>query len=235
VKLSVLVPVFNEAATIEEIIRRVRAVASPDLPIEIIVVDDASTDDTGRIIEEAAAAAAGRGDLVALHHQTNLGKGAAVRTALARATGDIVIIQDADLEYDPADYHGMVAAMQAGGAPVVYGSRILGNNPHSYRRYYYGGRLLTAVFNLLYGSRLTDLTTCYKSFRRETIASLPLTSVGFEFCPEVTARLVTRGIPIVEVPVSYHPRSIEDGKKIRWHDGLRALWTMLRLRWRHRA
>jgi len=230
VKLSVLIPVFNEAATLPEILRRVSLASRPGLQLEIIVVDDGSTDGTAAILSELRETGGLDGGLILLRHAANQGKGAAIRTALAAASGDAVIVQDADLEYEPGDYHRIVAAM-TGDAPVVYGSRILGNNPHSYLRYYYGGRALTVVFNLLYGTRLTDLTTCYKAFRRETIRSLPLTSRGFEFCPEVTALLARRGVPIREVPVAYHPRSLAAGKKIRWHDGARAVWTMLRLRW----
>ena len=233
-KLSVLVPVYNEESTVPEVVRRVRAVAAPGLSIEIRVVDDASTDGTWGVLErlmKAGEAGAAPSDLEIARHQVNQGKGSAIRTALSTATGDVVIIQDGDLEYDPSDYRAILEAMDRLDAQVVYGSRILGRNPHSYLRYYYGGRLLTAIFNILYGTRLTDLTTCYKAFRRGTILSLPLASRRFEFCPEVTARLARRGIPIHEVPVSYHPRSLASGKKIRWHDGLAALWTMLKLRW----
>jgi len=230
VRLSVLIPVYNEAGTIEEVIHRVRGAARPGLELEIIVVDDASTDGTAERIRSAAAA--GAGDLRTIRHSGNTGKGAAIRSALAMATGDMVIVQDADLEYDPADYAKIVDLMRREPDAAVYGSRILGDNAHSYLRYYYGGRALTLVFNLLYGTRLTDLTTCYKAFRRETIAALPLTCRRFEFCPEVSARLARRGIRILEVPIGYHPRTIGAGKKIRWHDGLHALWILLALRWR---
>lgn len=222
-KLTVIIPVYNEASTIEEVIRRVRSVSRPGMEIEIVAVDDASTDGTLAILESVE-------QITLLRHPANRGKGAAIRTGLSAATGDAVIIQDADLEYDPQDYRSILAPMEEGNADVVYGSRILGGNPHSYLRFYYGGRLLTLIFNLLFSTRLTDLTTCYKAFRRERIESLDLRCTRFEFCPEVTALLAVRGVPIKEVPIAYHPRSLEEGKKIRWHDGVQAVWTMLSVR-----
>ncbi len=223
-RLSVIIPVFNEAATIEEVLRRVRAAAAPGRPVEIVVVDDGSTDDTSARLDRCAGP-----DMTVLRHATNRGKGAAIRTALGAVTGDAVIVQDADLEYDPRDFDALVAPLERGEARVVYGSRIMGRNPHSYLRYYYGGRLLTEIFNLLYGTRLTDLTTCYKAFARDVLAGLPLTCERFEFCPEVTARVVRRGITIREVPISYAPRSMVEGKKIRWTDGFEAIRIMLAL------
>jgi glycosyltransferase involved in cell wall biosynthesis len=223
-KLSVVIPVYNEERTVEALVRAVRAAAGPDLQIEIIAVDDASTDGTAAALESLAGP-----DLLLLTHPANRGKGAALRTAFARATGEAVLVQDADLEYDPADYPRLLEPLRAG-APVVYGSRILGGNARSYHRYYYGGRLLTWIFNVLYGGRLTDLTTCYKAFRTGTLRSLPLTCTRFEFCPEVTALLALRGIPIREVPIAYRPRSLKEGKKIRWTDGLEACRTLVRLR-----
>ena len=225
-RLSVIIPVYNEASTLAEVLRRVKEAGTSDLVIEIVAVDDASTDDSPRLLELAAA-----DGVKVIRHARNQGKGAAIRSGLAEATGDAVIIQDADLEYDPRDYEAIIAPMRDGNAEVVYGSRILGNNSYSYRRFYYGGRFLTLLFNLLYGGHLTDLTTCYKAFRRQTIASLPLRCTRFEFCPEVTARLARRGIPIREVPIRYRPRSLQEGKKIRWHDGLQAIWTLIALRW----
>jgi glycosyltransferase involved in cell wall biosynthesis len=223
VKLSVIIPAYNEAGTIAEIVGRLRAQEGPDLSFEIIVVDDGSTDDT------AAAASALVPPVTLLRHPQNRGKGAAIRSAMARMTGEAVVVQDADLEYDPADLR-RIAARLSHGDRVVYGSRILGGNPRSYRRYYWGGRLLTMVFNALYGTRLTDVTTCYKGFARDALQSAPLRSERFEFCIEVTALMALKGERIVEIPIGYRPRSMSQGKKIRWHDGLTALRVMLRLR-----
>ena len=222
-KLSVIVPAYDEAGTIADVVRRVRAQESRDLSLEVVVVDDGSTDGT------SAAALSIVPAVTLLRHPENRGKGAAIRTALKSVTGDAVIVQDADLEYDPVDL-GRIAARLAAGDRVVYGSRILGENPHSYLRYYWGGRFLTAAFNLLYGTRLTDVTTCYKGFARDALAGVPLASRRFEFCIEVTALMARRGETIVEIPIAYHPRSMSEGKKIRWHDGLKALGAMLRYR-----
>ncbi|MGH9867208.1 MAG: glycosyltransferase family 2 protein [Candidatus Polarisedimenticolia bacterium] len=224
-KLTVLIPVYNEASTIADIVTRVRSIAAPGRSLEIIVVDDGSNDGTAGALERLAGP-----DLMVVRQPDNRGKGAALRAGLVRATGDVVVVQDADLEYDPSDIPAVIEPIVSQGAPVVYGSRILGRNPHSYLRYYYGGRAVTWAFNALYGGRLTDLTTCYKAFRRETLQGLPLTCTGFEFCPEVTALLALRRIPIREVPIGYRPRSLEQGKKIRWTDGIRALATLARLR-----
>jgi glycosyltransferase involved in cell wall biosynthesis len=223
VKLSVIVPAYDEAGTIADVVRRVRAQEKDGLSIEVIVVDDGSADGT------SLAVAAIVPPVTLLRHPGNRGKGAAIRTALDRATGDAVIVQDADLEYDPADL-SRIASRLGAGERVVYGSRIMGNNPHSYLRYYWGGRLLTGAFNLLYGTRLTDVTTCYKGFAKDAILAADLRSSRFEFCIEVTALMARRGERIVEIPIAYNPRSMSQGKKIRWHDGVRALWMMIRLR-----
>ena len=163
----------------------------------------------------------------------NQGKGAALRTGFLEATGDYVIVQDADLEYDPADIARLVQVVQETGAQVVYGSRRLGGtaNPKAGLSYYIGGVFLSALTNLLYGTAITDEPTCYKMFERSLLLSLPLACTGFEFCPEVTANVALRGVPIVEVPISYHPRSRAEGKKIKLHDGLVAVRTLIGLRW----
>ncbi|MBI3447692.1 MAG: glycosyltransferase family 2 protein [Acidobacteria bacterium] len=224
-KLSVVIPAFNEERTLADIVGRVRAIETPGWEREIIVVDDGSIDGTPGVIASLAGP-----DLTARRQAPNRGKGAALRVGFAAATGDFIVIQDADSEYDPADLPALLDALRASGADAAYGSRILGSNPKSYFSYYWGGRLLTAIFNLVYGQRLTDVTTCYKIFRLEDALELGLACDGFEFCEELTARLVRAGRRIVEAPITYAPRSIAEGKKIRWHDGLTAIWTMLRLR-----
>ncbi len=158
-----------------------------------------------------------------------------MRTGIARARGAYTVVQDADLEYDPRDLVKLVETAEREGASVVYGSRVLGHMPHSYRRFYWGGRLVSLVATLLYGQRITDEPTCYKLFRTELLQSLPLREEGFGFCAEATALVCRRGHRIVEVPISYAPRSIEQGKKIRWTDGFRAIWLLLKLRFARRG
>jgi glycosyltransferase involved in cell wall biosynthesis len=224
-RVSVLIPAYNEARTVALCLEAVYS-RNPGRALEVIVVDDGSTDGT----YEAAVAAAKPGTRV-LKHERNAGKGAAIRTALASATGDVVLIQDADLEYDPADYAALLKPFEEGRADVVYGSRIRKpENGRSYSTYYWGGRLLSWWTNFLYGSSLTDEATCYKVFNANLLRSFQLQCTGFEFCPEVTAKVLLRGIEIHEVPISYAPRRREDGKKIRWHDGAAHLWTLLKLK-----
>jgi len=219
VRLSVLIPVYNEGATIVELVRRVRAVP---LDLEVILVDDGSTDGTRDLLDHLPV------DRLLLHDR-NRGKGAAVRTALAAATGDVVVVQDGDLEYDPNDLVPMLKRIEQG-APVVYGSRILGGNPMSHLSFYLGGRLLSWLANRWYGLTITDEPTCYKMMRREVLLGLELVCEGFEFCPEVTAKLARRGHPIVEIPIRYQPRRLAEGKKIRARDG----WIAIRTLWRYR-
>jgi dolichol-phosphate mannosyltransferase len=168
-------------------------------------------------------------DIKIIYHEKNKGKGAAIRTAIKHVTGDIVVIQDADLEYDPNDYVALVKPIMDGTTTVVYGSRQLGlSNKHSYVSFYLGGRLLTILTNLLYRSHITDEPTCYKVFKSETLKSIPLNCARFEFCPEVTAKVLKRKIQIVELPIHYYPRKKEEGKKIKWKDGVHAIWTLLK-------
>jgi len=219
VKLSVLIPVFNEAASVEVLVRRVAAV---DLDVEIIVVDDASTDGSAVTLDGLDVAG-----LRILRHPVNRGKGAAVRTALDAATGDAVVIQDADLEYFPEDFPALLAPLAAGRADVVYGVRDLSDQPLARRL---GNRLLTAATNLLYGTALHDMETCYKVMRTPVARGLGLRADRFDIEPEITAKLLAAGHTIHEVPIHYAPRRAR--KLNPWRDGPHALWTLLRLRFR---
>jgi glycosyltransferase involved in cell wall biosynthesis len=224
--LSVVLPVYNELATIREIIQRVRNV---DMPKQIVMVDDCSTDGTRDVLKNEYDGK--YPDIVVIYHEKNQGKGAAIRTAIGACTGDLVIIQDADLEYDPDQYHDLVEPVLKQGAEIVYGSRFMNNRPKDMAL---PNRvvnwLLARMVRVLYGSPMTDEATCYKLFKREVLTSIPLTCQRFEFCPEVTAKALRRGHKIVEVPIKYEPRSHADGKKIRWTDGVDAIYTLLRYR-----
>ncbi|MDQ8171038.1 MAG: glycosyltransferase family 2 protein [Gemmatimonadota bacterium] len=222
-RLSVLIPVYNERATIDRILDAVHAVP---IPKEVVCVDDASTDGTGERL--AALHAAGRIDVL-VRHERNRGKGAAIRTALAASTGDVVIMQDADLEYDPVDWPGLLAPIAAGKADAVFGSRFLGG-PHRVLYFWHsvGNQVLTLLSNMLTNVNLTDMETCYKAIRGDLARSLPLTSDRFGFEPEVTARLVQAKARIYEVPISYSGRTYAEGKKISWRDGVAAIWHILR-------
>jgi dolichol-phosphate mannosyltransferase len=219
-KLSVIVPAHNERDTIVEALRRVKAAPGEK---EILVVDDASTDGTRELLETDP-------DILLLQHTENQGKGAAIRTALAAVTGDVVIIQDADLEYDPQDYPLLVDPIRRGEARVVYGSRFRRGRPDMRWPNYLCNRLLALAANLLYGARITDEATCYKAFDAALLRELPLECRRFEFCPEVTAKVRRRGVPIHEVPIRYTARSFDAGKKIRAWDAVEAFWTLLRYR-----
>lgn len=220
--LSVIMPVYNEKNTLIEILNRIEAVP---IEKEIIIVDDGSTDGTRQILRDIKDE-----NIKVILHERNQGKGAAIKTGLREATGEIVIIQDADLEYEPMDYLKLIPLIESGKAQVVYGSRTLGSNKRSYHRYYWGGQFVTLVTNILYGLKITDEPTCYKMFKKEVIDRIQLDCTGFEFCPEVTAKVTRLGYKIHEVPISYHPRSFEEGKKIKWRDGLIAIWTLLKYR-----
>jgi len=222
VLLTVVIPVLNESATIDKILDRVLSV---DVEKEVIVVDDGSTDST---LEKLKARS--EPNIQVLTHPANKGKGAAIQTAVPFIRGRYTVIQDGDLEYDPNDYLRLIDAMKDRQVRVVYGSRMLTKQPMSYWRYWIGGRGVTWFTNLLFGSQLTDEPTCYKMFESDLLRSLDLECPGFEFCPEVTGKILKKGISIIEVPITYNPRSIEDGKKIRWIDGIIALWTLLKIR-----
>jgi glycosyltransferase involved in cell wall biosynthesis len=228
-KLSVIIPVYNEAATLEEIINRVRATGLVD---EIIVVDDGSADDSAAILSRLQYSATP--ELQIFHHKQNRGKGAAMRTGLDAVTGNLVLVQDADLEYDPADYAALLKPFDDPAVQAVYGSRNLQRNPKSSFTFYWGGRLLSWIANWLYGSHITDEATGYKVIQTNLLRDMNLETDGFEFCPEVTAKLIQKNVDIHEVPISYYPRSWEEGKKIQWYDGVIAIWTLIKYRYFYR-
>lgn len=219
--VSIIVPIYNEAQHLDELLRAIDA--SP-VAKEIVIVDDGSTDGT----REKLLALPPSQRITILFHQGNCGKGAAVRTGLRYARGEYVLIQDSDLEYDPQDYPALLAPLKAGEANVVYGVRP--DRPERGLRFYLGAKFLTHLTNLLYRAGIHDEATCYKLFRRSLLDEIPLECQRFEFCPEVTAKLCRLGEKICEVPVSYQPRSREQGKKLRYSDGWIAMWTLIRLR-----
>jgi dolichol-phosphate mannosyltransferase len=222
--LTVIIPVYNEASTIEEVIRRVLAVPQPK---QVIVVDDGSTDDTGILLEQWR----GIDGITLLQHIQNRGKGMAIRTALAHARGLFTIIQDADLEYDPRDYERVLQPLIRGTAHVVFGSRYLSGSPRQpWRLFRCGVALLNCGLWLLYGVRLTDMATCYKALPTDLLRMLNLQCERFEFCPELSAKVCRLGLTIREVPIRYHARSARAGKKLQWTDGLSALAAMWRWR-----
>jgi dolichol-phosphate mannosyltransferase len=223
--LSVIVPIYNEAAHVEELLRSIEA--SP-VPKEIVIVDDGSTDGT----REKLMALPLTENITVVFHEKNCGKGAAIRTGLQYARGEYVLIQDSDLEYDPQDYAALLRPLEEGKANVVYGVRP--DRPERGLRFYLGAKLLTHLTNFLYRDGIHDEATCYKVFRRSLIGNLPLQCRRFEFCPEVTAKLCRLGEKIWEVPISYKPRSQEQGKKLRHSDGWLAIWTLFRYRFARR-
>jgi len=250
-KLSVIIPVYNEKNTILSLLEKVRAVR---VDKEIIIVDDGSTDGTRELLKQYQESSiksqvdVDSGDCMrdmlktydvrrtthdeikVIFHEKNQGKGMAIRTGLKAVTGEAVIMQDADLEYDPNDYLKLIEPIIKGEAVVVYGSRITGSGRKSYWSFYLGGKFLSFLTNLLYGTRITDEPTCYKAFRADVIKGIDLKCRRFEFCPEVTAKISRRGHRILEIPISYEPRSMEEGKKISWKDGLEAIWTLIKYR-----
>jgi glycosyltransferase involved in cell wall biosynthesis len=221
--LSVVMPVFNERATIEEIIGRVMSVP---LRIELIVVDDCSTDGTRAMLGELQK----QYGFTLLLQERNQGKGSALRRGFSAVTGDLVVIQDADLEYSPEELPELVGPIVDGKADVVYGSRFLGRHRVFMFTHYLGNRVLTMMTNILYNTMLTDMETCYKVMRREVLTGMNLASNGFGIEPEMTAKIFKRGFRVYEIPISYDGRSYEEGKKISWKDGVVAVWVLLRYR-----
>jgi len=222
--LSVLVPVYNERNTVAEILRRIRAVELP-LALEVVVIDDGSTDGTGKVLS-----ALQDSTVRVVTHAANRGKGAAVRTGLASARGDLVLIQDADLEYDPDDWPRLLDPVLKGKAQVVYGSRFTGERRAMRPAQWLGNRLLTLTANVLYRSTLSDMETCYKLFDRDVLEGITVQADGFDFEPEITAKVLRRGYRIYEVPVSYTGRDPSEGTKFDWVDGVHALTTLVRFR-----
>jgi glycosyltransferase involved in cell wall biosynthesis len=224
IKLSVVMPVYNERATLRAAVERVLAVP---LNIELLCVDDGSSDGSGEILREL------EGSYPQLHvflQPHNMGKGAALRRGISEATGDFVVIQDADLEYDPADFHRLLEPLSEGKADVVYGSRFIGAGPHRVLYFWHsvGNRLLTLLSNCLTNVNLTDMETCYKAFSREVIQAIPIEEDRFGFEPEITVKVARRRLRIYEVGISYSGRTYEEGKKIKWQDGVRALYCLFK-------
>lgn len=222
-KLSIVIPCYNEEKTIAEVLRRVNEINLNSVTKEIIVVNDGSTDSSSQILQGLKE----KYNFIFLNHPKNLGKGQAIKTALDSASGDYIIIQDADLEYNPKDYKKLLDYALTNKAEVVYGSRRL-SGEYSHFSFYLGGILLTRLANLLYGIRITDEATGYKLFKTETLKSIDLNCKGFEFCPEVTAKIAKKKIRIYEMPINYTPRHKKEGKKIKWSDGFLALWTLIK-------
>ena len=227
-KLSIVIPVFNEANTVSALIEKVRSVdLGPGLDKEIIIVNDGSSDGTREALRAYEADVAG----VRVHHSVvNLGKGASIRIGFAHATGDIVTIQDADLELDPSEFKRLVVPIVDGSADVVFGSRFLGKGKKGTLSFYVANRGLSMLTNVLYGARLTDIETCYKVFRRDVLDALKLRGSRFEIEPEMVAQVLKRGFRLVELPIGYNPRTTNEGKKLSWKDGYGAIAMLVRQR-----
>jgi glycosyltransferase involved in cell wall biosynthesis len=223
-KITILVPTFNEIHTIQEILKRIQDAGVGE---EILVVDDGSTDGTRGILEDLD----GKGPIKVVFHEKNQGKGAAVRTGIQHAQGDVILIQDADLEYDPRDYPALLRPLQEGLADVVYGSRFLGGPRRPVMFWHMvANKLLTLMTNILYNTILTDMETGYKVFRRQVVEGMRLKSKRFEFEPEFTAKILKRKVRIFEVPITFNPRDYEEGKKIGLKDAFQAVWALLKYR-----
>jgi len=224
-KLSIVIPVYNEVSTIEELLKRVKAVEG--IGKEIIAVDDGSEDGSREVLRKMSEADP---SLKVIYQPQNMGKGAALRTGFESASGDYVIVQDADLEYDPQDYHKLIKPITDGKAKVVYGSRFTGEHRNMNYKHWVGNKFLTFITNILYDTTLSDMETCYKLIPCELIKKLKLRANRFDFEPEITAKVLKTGVRIYEVPISYAGREMDEGKKINWKDGLPALWALIKYR-----
>ncbi|HMP74515.1 MAG TPA: glycosyltransferase family 2 protein [Kiritimatiellia bacterium] len=227
-KLSIVIPVFNEAATLERLVSKVDGV-DPGVEKEIVLVDDCSRDGTADVMRKLEAA---HPEWKFAYHEVNKGKGAALRTGFSIATGDLIIIQDADMEYDPNEYPKLLWPILQGHADVVYGSRFLGGGPHRvvYYWHYLGNKFLTTLSNMMTNLNLTDMEVCYKVFKKKVLESIELKENRFGFEVEVTAKVARGRWVVYEVPISYYGRSYEEGKKITWKDGFRAIWCIFKYR-----
>lgn len=225
-KVTIVIPVFNEKETLKEILEKVEKANLCDLEKEIILIDDYSTDGSREILKEY------ENKYKVFYHSKNKGKGAAVKTGFEHVTGDIVLIQDADLEYDPADYSELVKLIKDGTADVAYGSRLSGGKPsRSFMfTHFVGNKILTLITNILYNTTLTDMETCYKAFRADFIKDIKLKGNRFDFDPEITAKVLKKKARIYELPISYFGREYCEGKKITWKDGIHAIWTLVKYR-----
>ncbi len=227
-KLSIIIPAYNEEKTILKVISRVKNINLGNIKKEIIVVDDFSRDGTRKLLERLQDRR-----LKIFFHEKNKGKGAAIRTALKRATGDIMLIQDADLEYDPEEYRKLLKPIINGKAKVVYGSRlesIRKNLKKMYKLHYFGNLFLTVITSVLYGAKITDMETGYKVFRKEVVKNMSLKAKRFDFEPEITAKILKKGYKIAEVPIDFMGRKFSEGKKITWKDGVKALYYLIKYR-----
>ena len=223
-KITIIIPSYNEGPTLMTLVTKVLNLKLP-VEKEVIIIDDGSTDQTQEILSRISKSP----KIKILIHKKNLGKGAAIKSGLKAAGGNLILIQDADLEYNPNDIKKLIEPFKADSVEVVYGSRILGNNPTSHWTFSLGGKLLTILTNILFGTNITDEATGYKVFRRDVLDKIDLKSKGFEFCPEVTAKVAKRNIKIVEVPISYNPRPVSE-KKIKWIDGVIAIYYLIKYR-----
>ncbi|MBQ2612154.1 glycosyltransferase family 2 protein [bacterium] len=223
-KITILIPVFNEVNTLDKILEKVEKADFCGLEKEIILIDDASTDGTKDLYKNY--------NYKVLYHKFNQGKGAALRDGFKEATGDIVVIQDADLEYDPEDYAPLIRLILDNKADVCYGSRLTGSKPSRSFMFHHliGNKVLSCLTNILYGSTLTDMETCYKAFRREFIQDITIRSNRFDFEPEITAKVLKKGARLYELPISYYGRGFAEGKKITWRDGFHAIWALVKFR-----